>query len=169
MVMSAPSKPTGIDIPVVVPANTPGGGSSPSADRELPVIASDLPVLYEDEGQEEMGESKPHTTADHILSMGIAEHLSGQPQFQVHSNLNVFYHPTDRRAYVSPDVMVIQSDRPLPEDVASYRVHVDAPPPVLVIEPPAIAHVVRYRDTPAIPAPILPDHVGQSRAPPVTA
>ena len=42
-------------------------------------------------------------------------------------------------------------------------------PPVLVIEPPTIAHVVRYRDIPAIPAPILPDHVGQSRAPPVTA
>ena len=42
-------------------------------------------------------------------------------------------------------------------------------PPVLVIEAPAIAAVVHYRDTPATHSPILPDHVGQSRAPPVTA
>jgi hypothetical protein len=42
-------------------------------------------------------------------------------------------------------------------------------PPVLVIEPPTAAHVVHYGDTLAIHRPLLPDHVGQSRAPPVTA
>lgn len=42
-------------------------------------------------------------------------------------------------------------------------------PPVLVLDAPTTANVVHYRDTPAIPVPILPDHVGQSRAPPVTA
>lgn len=42
-------------------------------------------------------------------------------------------------------------------------------PPVLVLEAPTTANVVHYRDTPAAPTPILPDHVGQSRAPPVTA
>jgi hypothetical protein len=42
-------------------------------------------------------------------------------------------------------------------------------PPVLVLETPATSDVVHYSDTPAAPTPILPDHVGQSRAPPVTA
>ena len=42
-------------------------------------------------------------------------------------------------------------------------------PPVLVIEAPATAQLVRYSAVPALRAPHLPDHVGQSRAPPVTA
>ena len=40
-------------------------------------------------------------------------------------------------------------------------------PPVLVIEPPTIADIVRFAHTDNPHAPILPDHVGQSRAPPV--
>jgi Uma2 family endonuclease len=100
----------------------------------LPVIANDMPILYEDEGQDEMGESSPHTAADQILSLGVAEHLRGRPEYRVFSNLNVYYHPTDPRAYVSPDVMVVVPSRPLPEDIASYRVGVDGPAPVLVIE-----------------------------------
>lgn len=42
-------------------------------------------------------------------------------------------------------------------------------PPVLLIEAPTAADVVRYRAAPAAHIAILPDHVGQSRAPPVTA
>lgn len=41
-------------------------------------------------------------------------------------------------------------------------------PPVLVIEAPATAQLVRHSAAPALRAPHLPDHVGQSRAPPVT-
>jgi hypothetical protein len=40
-------------------------------------------------------------------------------------------------------------------------------PPVLVIEAPTTADLVAYTDARAVPNPILPDHVGQSRAPPV--
>ncbi len=42
-------------------------------------------------------------------------------------------------------------------------------PPVLAVEAPTTADLVQYRDTPAVQASILPDHFGQSRAPPVTA
>lgn len=42
-------------------------------------------------------------------------------------------------------------------------------PPVLVIDPPTTADVIRFSETLYAFAPTLPDHVGQSRAPPVTA
>jgi len=42
-------------------------------------------------------------------------------------------------------------------------------PPVLVVETPTAADIVRYSDAPAPHITILPDHVGQSRAPPVAA
>jgi Uma2 family endonuclease len=100
----------------------------------MPVVADDMPVLYEDEGQEEMGESTPHTDAGQVLHMGVGEHLRGQGRYRVFSDLNVYYHPTDRRAYVSPDVMVVAGDRPLPERLSSYRIGPDFPAPVLVIE-----------------------------------
>lgn len=42
-------------------------------------------------------------------------------------------------------------------------------PPVLVIEQPTTADTVHFAHTLAPLTPILPDHVGQSRAPPVPA
>lgn len=42
-------------------------------------------------------------------------------------------------------------------------------PPVLIVEPPTTADTIAFAHTLVPPAPILPDHVGQSRAPPVTA
>ena len=65
---------------------------------DLPVIAVDLPVLYEDEGYEEMGESRPHLTALTILLFGIAAHLEIRPGYQVLGDLNLYYHPRKRRA-----------------------------------------------------------------------
>lgn len=101
---------------------------------QLPVVADDLPIMYEDEGQEEMGESTPHTGADHILSAALEEHFRGQGHTRVFSNLNLYYHPIDKRAYVSPDLMIIQPPQPLPERLGSYRIGPDRPGPVLVIE-----------------------------------
>src|SRR5690606_8935080 len=43
------------------------------------------------------------------------------------------------------------------------------PPPVLLIGPPGTAELVTYADNAPIAAASRPDHVGQSRAPPVTA
>jgi Uma2 family endonuclease len=107
---------------------------TPQEIEELPVIATDLPVLFEDEGQEEMGESTPHTDSIQILTLALAEHCRSMPLCRVLSNLNVHYHPVNRRAYISPDVMVMQTAQPLPERLTSYRIRKDHPPPILVIE-----------------------------------
>jgi Uma2 family endonuclease len=111
-----------------------GINPNPVAARDLPVIADDMPVLYEDEGQEELGESTAHTAADQILSLGVEAHMRGRPEYQVFSNLDLYYHRTDRRAYVSPDLMVVVPSRPLGDDIDSYRLGEDGPAPVLVIE-----------------------------------
>lgn len=42
-------------------------------------------------------------------------------------------------------------------------------PPVLVIDPPTTSALVHFAQVPGAYRPLLPDHVGQSRAPPVTA
>lgn len=42
-------------------------------------------------------------------------------------------------------------------------------PPILTIEPPTTSDVVRFAEAPIPHKSVLPDHVGQSRAPPVTA
>jgi Uma2 family endonuclease len=93
-----------------------------------------MPVLFEDEGQEEMGETQPHTAAVQILLAGLIAHLAAQPRYQVFSDLNVYYHPIKRWAYVSPDVMVVIPFQRLPEELTSYRIGVQGPAPVLTIE-----------------------------------
>ncbi len=112
----------------------PSGGKPAEGKKTLPVIADAMPILYEDEGQDEMGESIPHTDADHDLSMGLKEHLRELPNHRVASNLNVYYHPTDRRAYVSPDVMVVVTDQPLPSNLSSYRIGPGRPAPIFALE-----------------------------------
>ena len=99
-----------------------------------PIIAIDLPVVYEDEGQEEMGDSLPHTLATEILYHGIMAHLSAQARYRVFSNLNLLYHPIKKQAYVSPDVMVVIPSIALANDIASFRIGVDGPAPLLALE-----------------------------------
>src|SRR5438093_13700905 len=102
-----------------------------SANRrhEPPVIAIDLPVMYEDEGQEEMGDSEPHTITTSIFYYGMKAHLSLRrtKRYRVFSNLNLYYHPIDLKAYVSPDVMVVESTRAIASKLRSYRVGVTGP------------------------------------------
>ena len=93
-----------------------------------------LPIMYEDEGQEEMGEANLHTCSDRILSLGIIAHLRPQPRWQVFSNLNCYYSATDRRAYVSPDVMVVEPYERLPITLTSYRIGEHGPAPQQAIE-----------------------------------
>jgi Uma2 family endonuclease len=111
-----------------------GGPAAEQAPGALPVLYNDLPVLYEDEGQEDMGESTPHTDTDHLLTYCLRRHFRSRPQIRVLSNLNVYYHPVERRAYISPDVMVVQTAEPLPESLSSYRIGPNRPAPLLVIE-----------------------------------
>jgi colicin import membrane protein len=119
-----------------------GGGHSvshptiptPAVDRPMPIIAIDMPVLFEDEGYEEMGESLPHSTTEAIIRFGLMAHLRGRPDLVVLSDMNLHYHPLKREPYVSPDVMVVRPDRPLSEDLSSYRVGTDGPMPILTVE-----------------------------------
>jgi Uma2 family endonuclease len=94
----------------------------------------DLPILYEDEGQEDMGDSDIHTRTCDILFYGLEFHLAAQPQHRVFLNLNLHYSPVKPDAYLSPDIMAVTPSRPLPGDVASYRINVDGPAPFLVME-----------------------------------
>lgn len=109
-------------------------GAANGEQHRLPVFAADMPVMYEDEGQEEMGDAQIHTTSNDILFYGVTAHLSVQPLYRVFSNLNCYYHPTKRKAYFSSDVMVVAASRGLPTNLRSYRISEHRPPPVLTVE-----------------------------------
>ena len=102
--------------------------------EKLPVIAIDMPVMFEDEGQENMGEADFHVITNEILHNGLCDHLLSKPRYRTFSNLNVYYHPIERWAYVSPDTLVVEPYRPLPANVTSYRIGKDGPAPLLTIE-----------------------------------
>jgi Uma2 family endonuclease len=117
------------------PEEAPPIANGTPVDRDpMPVIAIDMPVMYEDEGQEEMGETEFHTDALHILTLGVTTHLQSRPELRVYSNLNVYYHRVDRWAYVSPDVFAVKPFEKMPGRVRSYRVGVHGPAPILAIE-----------------------------------
>ncbi len=98
----------------------------------LPIIAVDMPILYEDEGQDEVGETDIHWRCCEILRCGLEAHLS--PEYRVFADLNLYYHPVDRWAYVSPDTLAVKPDKPLPEIVTSYRINESGPRPEIIIE-----------------------------------
>jgi len=101
---------------------------------DFPAMAIDLPVLFEDEGQEHMGETAAHTHAAHTAYAGLLAHFADKTEYRVFANLSLYYHPINRSAYVSPDVMVVCPSRPLDAEIASYRVGHDGPAPLLVVE-----------------------------------
>ena len=94
---------------------------------------SGIPILYEDEGLE-MGESDLHTRTCDILLYGVEFHFTNKPAYRVLSNLNLHYSDQEPEAYVSPDLMVVQPPRPLPESISSYRIGKEGPAPLLVGE-----------------------------------
>jgi hypothetical protein len=101
---------------------------------DFPALAVDLPVLFEDEGQEHMGETVPHTHAAHTAFAGLSAHFADKAEYRVFANLRLYYHPINRSAYVSPDVIVVCPSRPLDFNIASYRIGHDGPAPLLVVE-----------------------------------
>jgi Uma2 family endonuclease len=102
--------------------------------RDIPIIAVDLPVMYEDEGQEEMGESEVHVITIEILRNGLREHFALRPRFHVFSEINVYYHPIKRSSYISPDVMVVELPKPLKRRQVSYRIGKNRPAPTVAVE-----------------------------------
>lgn len=130
------------------PWYNPGGSAlaepdagRPAGGRTVPSIFSlPLPILFEDDGYEEMGESIIHVTTAEIIHICLKMHLAGTG-YQVLSNLNLYYKVDDdaltemrRWPYVSPDVMVVAPYQPLPLKTASYRIGRDGPSPVIVVE-----------------------------------
>jgi Uma2 family endonuclease len=97
-----------------------------------------IPILYEDDEEGEMGESSPHVQSDEIAHVCITAHLRNRPEYRVFSDMNLYYRPEgftgNRIPYVSPDVMVVKPDRPLGEDVSSYQIGLDGPAPLLTAE-----------------------------------
>jgi Uma2 family endonuclease len=116
------------------PASAGAGLSANAVPAKMPVIAIDMPVMYEDEGQEEMGDVEVHTITSDILYNGVRDHLKPRPPYRVFGNLNLYYHLVDHWAYISPDTMAIELPRPLPERIRSYRIGQDGPGPILAIE-----------------------------------
>lgn len=108
--------------------------TSPIARKDNAPSDFDLPILFEDDGYEEMGESLAHSETEAIVRFGLMAHLHDRPELVVLSDMNLHYHPLERAAYVSPDVMVVQPTRAIEGDLASYRVGEDGPMPILTVE-----------------------------------
>ncbi len=108
--------------------------------RPLPILLDDIPILYEDEEEGDMGESNPHVDACAILHICLKAHLAGRPEYRVFANMNCYYRKgplypkTGSLPYVSPDAMVVKPSRDLGEDVTSYEISRDGPAPLLVGE-----------------------------------
>lgn len=95
-------------------------------------IATDLPVLYEDESVE-MGESLIHFRTEGILYYCFEDFFRRQGgEATVLPNMNLYYSEDDPGAYVSPDVMVVPVK--VPANITSYRVSDARPVPFLVVE-----------------------------------
>ena len=106
----------------------------PRAWSDTPIIAIDTPVIFEDEGQEEMGDSAPHSTATEILHCGIGciwkislFTKSIKPESALPSGQCGSLH-------VSPDVMVVEPYQRLPKEIGSYRIGEKGPAPMLAVE-----------------------------------
>jgi Uma2 family endonuclease len=105
----------------------------------LPLL-DDMPILYEDEEEGDMGEADPHMDAAEILHICLKAHLAGRAGYRIFSNMNCYYrkdkpHPrTGSLPYVSPDNMVVKPSRDLGTAVSSYTIDDDGPAPVLIAE-----------------------------------
>lgn len=93
-----------------------------------------IPILHEDDLEWDRGEANLHALAEHVLRYGIAAHLGDQPRYRVFSNMNLHYQPRFPRVYVSPDVMVVTPLIAQPDELRSYHIDADGPPPVFVAE-----------------------------------
>ena len=119
------------------------GGVPILSQGEPPIRAiewfGNVPLLYEDDDEGDMGESNPHLQSNVILYVCLSTHFAHLPQYQVFSDLNLYYRPEDlpeekRTPYATPDTMVVEPYRRLDQDVSSYTVDEDGPAPLLTIE-----------------------------------
>jgi len=111
-----------------------------SAKLPSPLPADELPILYQEEEDDGMGEANLHVLWTYTLFHGLQLHLADRPELRVYSNLNVYYrkeplHPeTRKRPNVAADTMVVQPFAALPENIDSYTIDKDGPAPLLAAE-----------------------------------
>jgi hypothetical protein len=101
--------------------------------KPFPIITEGMPLIYEDDDEGDMGEASIHTDTVDIAFYGVGAHLADQEQLRVFTNLNLYYSPTDRKAYASPDLMVAEPEEAQAE-FTSYRIGTDGPTPFMVGE-----------------------------------
>jgi hypothetical protein len=87
----------------------------------------------EDE-ESNVGEATVHTLSAGILFYGLTFHFASLPRIQVFANLNLYFSRAHPNLFLTPDIMVVQPSRPLPVQVASYRIGEQGPLPRLVAE-----------------------------------
>ena len=130
-------------VPVTPPAPlaSPVPTYKPCDQNFLPQVVwvGDWPLLWEDDEEGDMGEANLHVLTDEILHVCLSAHFADQPDVRVYSNMNLYYQarlPAATRPppYVSPDTMIVRPSKNLPEAATSYRLEVDGPEPLVVIE-----------------------------------
>ncbi len=104
-------------------------------------LVDDIPILYEDEEEDDMGDSNPHTLSSEVLHLCLKFHMAAyHPSCEVYLNMNLYYrdrplHPkTKSQPYVSPDVMIVKPFHPLSPKIKSYKIGRDGPPPLFTNE-----------------------------------
>jgi Uma2 family endonuclease len=106
----------------------------------LPLPEEELPILFQEEEDDGMGEGNLHAVWGQIVFVCLKAHLANRRKLRVYTNLNLYYrkrplHPkTKSRPNVAADAMVVQPFKPLPEDVQSYTIGEDGPAPLLAAE-----------------------------------
>src|SRR5262245_48263716 len=59
--------------------------------ERITAVLSDLPILYEDDKEADLGESNVHVINDEILHICLSAHLKSRPEYRVFSNMNLYY------------------------------------------------------------------------------
>lgn len=106
-----------------------------------PISPEDIPIIYEDEEENDMGQSFLHMVTIHILFACLEAHLRARwPKLRVFADMNCYYlegpphERTGSKPYISADIMIVEPYRPLPRSQVSYTIDKDGPVPRVVIE-----------------------------------
>ncbi len=92
-----------------------------------------MPWACEDE-ETNMGEATVHTLSVSILLFSLTFHFARRAGFRVFANLNLYFSKEHPSLCLTPDVMVVRLPQPSPEQLPSYRIGEQGPPPLLVGE-----------------------------------
>ncbi|MCI0639170.1 MAG: Uma2 family endonuclease [Gemmataceae bacterium] len=113
----------------------------PSFREDEVLIIDGMPILYEDEEEDDMGESNIHVGADEVLHVCLSSHVAKyHARAQVFSNMNLYYRngprykKTGSLPYISPDNMIVEPFQKLEGLVKSYTIGRDGPAPLTVTE-----------------------------------